>query len=78
MFSGGVMCRSGYLQGKILGGTSQSTSTVVGISSVAIDLLTNIEREAEETNSRTLDRLDDILLHILSLLDVERDLLNVV
>jgi hypothetical protein len=65
-------------QGKLLGGTFQSASTIVEISRVAIDLLANIERYGEETKSRTLHGLNNLLLHVLGPLDVDRDLLDVV
>ena len=67
-----------YLQCKLLGGTSESTSTIVVVGSVSIDLLAHIERKVEETNSRTLDGLDSFLLHLLRPFNGDGDFLDVV
>lgn len=66
------------LQSQVLGGTLQCMCTVVGIGSIAVDLLADMERKAEEATSRTFHRADKILLHLLGKLDSHRNLFDVV
>lgn len=66
------------LQSKLSGSTLQCICTVVDVGRISIDLLADMERKLEETTSRTFDRADDLLLHILGKLDVQRYLFDVV
>lgn len=67
-----------YVQYKLLGGTSQSTSAIVVVGGVTIDLLTNGQRKTEETNNWSLNGLNGLLLHLLGPFDGDRDFLDVV